>query len=197
MQMPNYLNQTQERAIITLCANAGMSICKVLEIVCKSSEQIARMNLETHICGVSMMRFFLMRSGKATKTDAVITQIENTYFAIIEVKPRGVLNKMLRFRLEKDFVQNRYLQQRERYFNLFNACMDYKVDDAERFWQRQNNGPGSELFQAILWNIFTSSKELRRPTDAEIVRASHDIHNAVLFIYNFLQNNWEELVLQR
>jgi hypothetical protein len=96
IQMPNHLNQTQERAIISACANAGISICKVLEIVCKSSEQIARMNLETHICGVSMIRFFLVRSGKATKTDAIITEIDNTYFARVEVKPGIIVNKMLR-----------------------------------------------------------------------------------------------------
>ena len=172
IQMPNHLNQTQERAIISACANAGISICKVLEIVCKSSEQIARMNLETHICGVSMIRFFLVRSGKATKTDAIITEIENTYFARVEVKPGEIVNKMLRPRPTKDFVQSRYLQQRERYFDLFNARIDCKVNNAEQFWQRQSNGPGLELFQAILWNIFASSKELRRSTDAELVRST-------------------------
>ena len=79
---------------------------------------------------------------------------------------------MLRPRPAKDFVQSRYLRQRERYFDLFNARIDYKVDDAEQFWQRQSNGPGLELFQAILWNIFASSKELRRSTDAELVRST-------------------------
>jgi hypothetical protein len=78
--MPNHLNETQEPAIITICANAGMSICKVLEIVCRNSEQIAQMNLETYVCGVSMMKFFLC-SGKDPKTDAIVKQIYNLYFA--------------------------------------------------------------------------------------------------------------------
>ena len=147
--------------------------------------------MSKHICGVSMLRFFLIRSGRAIKTDPIITQIENVYFA--GVKPRAILIRIILLRIGKDYVRNRYLEQRERYFDLIAACMDYRSDDAERFWQRQSNGPGLELFQAILWNIFPSSKELRRPTDAEIVEASCDIHEAVLFSYNFFDENWRKL----
>jgi hypothetical protein len=205
------LNPTQEKAIFTLCINSGKAICEVLAIVFHNQEQIELMNLETFICGLSMMRLFLVHSGKATKGDAIITHIEEAAFAT--AKPRGIRTLMLRFRRLDDYALNRYQERRERYFDLFRACIDYSVDDDERFWQRKINAPGSALFQEILLNVVRctpirsfagdsdaktlKSNELRLPTETQLIKASYYIHDAVMFSYNFFNENWEGLVIRR
>jgi len=179
--MNTALNATQERAVISLSANAGMTICKVVEIVCVNKEQVEATSLETHICGVAMTTFFLMQSGRATNGDEILASIENVYFS--GVKPRGILGSLRLRRVSADCPLNSYKERREKYHALYKACVDGK--DADTFWQREMNHPGLELFQTILWNVFTSSRNLRRPTDAELIKASYDMHEAVLFCYNF------------
>jgi hypothetical protein len=81
------------------------------------------------------------------------------------------------------------------------------------FWQRKINAPGSALFQEILLNVVRrtpirsfagdsdaktlKSNELRLPTETQLIKASYDIHDAVLFSYKFFNENWEGLVIRR
>jgi hypothetical protein len=63
-----------QNAAISNIANTGMVICEPLKVVCRTHKQLSEANFETHIVGLSFVRFFLT-SSRRTETDADIVQL--------------------------------------------------------------------------------------------------------------------------
>jgi len=162
--------------------------------------QFSNANFETHLVGLAFVRFFLTDSKRTASYADIIKSAENIYFAMLSDPPTFLKVAFLGSKYKKS-QETRYRaaygERKDIYYRLFENCKTFRLDPAEDLFRQTVNGPGLDLHETILWNVFSSSSGLHRPSHKELIKISYDTFRAVLFAYDFLNRNWEELVMDR